>query len=115
MKLKRFVQAEGVFREVLALKEKTAPDKWGRFYVQNSLGAALTGEKKYAEAEPLLVSGYEGVKQRESQLNPDTKKHLAEAGDGVVAMYQAWGKPEKAAEWRAKLGARGGETPATKK
>jgi tetratricopeptide (TPR) repeat protein len=114
LKLKRFAQAEGVLREVLALKEKTAPDKWARFYAQSSLGAALAGEKKYAEAEPLLVEGYEGLKQRENQLGPDTKKYLVEAGERVVAMYQAWGKPDKAAEWRAKLNAGGAASSAAK-
>ena len=114
LQLKKFAQAEGVFREVLPLKEKTAPDKWGRFYVQNSLGAALAGEKKYAEAEPQLVSGYEGIKQRESQLQPDTKKHLVEAGERVVEMYQAWGKQDKAAEWREKLKTGTTDTPPAK-
>jgi len=115
LKLKEFVQAEKQFREVLPLKEKTAPDKWGRFYAQSSLGAAIAGQKRYAEAEPLLAGGYEGIKQREGGLYPDQKKYLSEAGERVVAMYQAWGKPEKVAEWRAKLKAGGGETPATKK
>jgi serine/threonine protein kinase len=114
LKLKRFVQAEGVLREVLVLKEKTEPDKWGRFYAQSSLGAALAGEKKFAEAEPLLAGGYEGLKQRESKLDPEQKKYLVEAGERVVAMYQAWGKPEKAAEWRAKLNGGGAASPATK-
>src|SRR5262249_21360682 len=32
------------------------------------LGAALLGQKKYADAEPLLLAGYEGMKQREKTI-----------------------------------------------
>ncbi len=34
------------------------------------LGGCLLGQKKYAEAEPLLVAGYEGSMQREDQIPP---------------------------------------------
>ena len=30
-------------------------------------------------------------------------KRLTEAGGWVVQLYDEWGRPEKAAEWRAKL------------
>jgi hypothetical protein len=32
------------------------------------LGAALAGEKKYAEAQPLLLQGYQGPKDREAKI-----------------------------------------------
>ena len=32
------------------------------------MGATLLGQKKYAEAEPLLLAGYEGMKQREAKI-----------------------------------------------
>jgi eukaryotic-like serine/threonine-protein kinase len=112
--LKKFGQAEATFRRNLASKEKTAPDSWGRFYMESLIGAALVGQKKYAEAEPLLVSGYEGIQQRETKLQPDTKKYLAETGERVVKLYETWDKPEKAAEWREKLKAGAPETPAAK-
>jgi len=32
------------------------------------LGGSLLGQKRYAEAEPLLLSGYEGMKQRQRSL-----------------------------------------------
>jgi len=37
------------------------------------LGGSLLGQKKYAEAEPLLLSGYEGMKQREVKIPPEVK------------------------------------------
>jgi hypothetical protein len=30
-------------------------------------------------------------------------KYLRRAGEHIVQLYQAWGKPAKAAEWRSKL------------
>jgi len=61
------------------------------------------GEKKYAEAEPLVLSGYQGMKERESKMPMGAKAFLKEDADRVVELYTAWGKPQKAAEWREKL------------
>jgi hypothetical protein len=36
----------------------------------SQLGAALAGQKKYAEAEQLLLQGYQGLKARESKITP---------------------------------------------
>jgi hypothetical protein len=64
------------------------------------LGASLSGQKKYEAAEPLLVEGYRGLetlKDRESVLE---RSHMESAREWIVELYQAWGKPAKAAEWR---------------
>ena len=65
---------------------------------------ACSARRKYAEAEPLLLSGYEGLKAREAKIPADRKDRLIEAGKRVVRLYESWGQPEKAREWRAKLG-----------
>ena len=52
--------AEPLAREALAAYQKTASDDWRRYDAESVLGASLAGQHKYAEAEPLLVSGYEG-------------------------------------------------------
>ena len=61
------------------------------------LGEALRGQCRYAEAEPLLVAGYEGLEAREATIPPPGRPQLAEAADRVVALYEAWGRPEQAA------------------
>jgi hypothetical protein len=33
---------------------------------------------------------------------PDLR-HLRRAGERIVQLYQAWGKPAQAAEWKAKV------------
>ena len=68
------------------------------------LGGSLLGQKKYAEAEPLILAGYEGMKGREAKIPAHGKLRLTEAAERVVRLYEAWGKPEKAAAWKAKLG-----------
>jgi hypothetical protein len=85
------------------LREKKDPDGWNTFQTQSLLGAALLGQQKYAEAEPLLIKGYEGLKQHEAKIPTPLKRYLTEAGQRVVRLYDGWGKPEEAAKWRAKL------------
>lgn len=67
------------------------------------LGGALLGEKKYPDVESLLLPGYEGMKAREKMIPPHGKVRLTEALDRLIRLYDAWGKPEKAKEWRMKL------------
>jgi hypothetical protein len=50
----------------------------------SQLGAALYGRAKYAEAEPLLIGGYEGLKAREAKVVAYHKKKLAEAAARIV-------------------------------
>ena len=68
------------------------------------LGEALVGQMKYGDAEPLLVEGYAGIKQREAKMTPPTRDRELRAALGrLVQLYADWGKPDKAAEWRKKL------------
>ena len=61
------------------------------------------GEPQYAEAEPLLIQGYEGLKQRETSIPPEEKACLMEALERLVGQYEATGQKDKAAAWRKKL------------
>jgi hypothetical protein len=67
------------------------------------LGGCLLGQKKYAEAEPLLLSGYEGLKQREDKLPPGAKTDLKEALQSLAQVYEATGRPDQAAAWKHRL------------
>jgi hypothetical protein len=103
--------AEPIVRECLLIREHFQPDGWPTFNVRSMLGDSLLGQKKYALAEPLLISGYEGLKAREATIAAAGKPRLPEAGERLVKLYDAWGKPEKAAQWRNKLGFRFPELP----
>ena len=64
---------------------------------------SLLGQKKHAEAERLLLAGYEGMKQREEKIPPQGKLRLTEALERLVQLCDAWGQKEKADAWRRKL------------
>ena len=76
---------------------------WMRSQTMSLLGASLLGQREYAEAEPKLIRGYEGLKSRKVGGCPQLNKAVPEAAARLVQLYEAWGKPEKAAEWRAKV------------
>jgi tetratricopeptide (TPR) repeat protein len=97
-------EAEPVLRESLTIREKAIPDDWRRFNTMSQLGGALLGQRRYAEAEPLVVPGYEGMKAREARIPAPSRPRLADAAVRVVRLYDAWGKPEKATEWKSRLG-----------
>jgi hypothetical protein len=66
-------------RECLAIREEKRPDDWLTFEARSLLGGSLLGLKKWAEAEPLLIRGYEGMKAREKRIPPSSRKRVAEA------------------------------------
>ena len=73
LKLDQHAAAETLLRESLTIREKLAPDAWSTFNTQSTLGEALLGQKKHADAEPLLIKGYEGMKQRAAKVPPQVK------------------------------------------
>jgi eukaryotic-like serine/threonine-protein kinase len=99
----RYSEAEEMLREALAIQEKKTPNAWGRYNTQSLLGGALAGQRKYGEAETLLVSAYQALVERKANIPQSSRPVLEEAGRRIVDMYQNWGKAEKAAEWREKL------------
>jgi serine/threonine protein kinase len=100
----RPVEAEGLLRECLALREKQSPDDWDTFQTRGLLGASLSAQKKFVEAEPLLLEAYAGMKARELKIPAPYKKRVLEAGRRIVELYDAWGKNDQAAIWRQRLG-----------
>jgi len=97
----KFAEAEAILREALALCEKKDPDAWATAHARSLLGAAVLGQRRYADAEPLLTAGYEGMLRRAAKVPPVRRARLAEAADRLVELYAAWGKPAEAARWRA--------------
>ncbi len=99
----KFSEAESLAREGLAFGEKHLPDDWQTFNARSLLGASLAGQKKFADAEPLLLSGYEGLKQREHSIPDEHKSRLSEVIQRIVRLYEATGRPELAKQWREKM------------
>jgi eukaryotic-like serine/threonine-protein kinase len=98
-------KAESLYRESLAIFVKTRPDDWRLFETRSRLGRALVNQRKYAVAEPLLLSGYEGLHSRAPDLPNYRKDNVRNALARVVHLYTRWDKPDKAAEWQKNLDA----------
>jgi hypothetical protein len=100
MEIKGYVKAEPLLRECLAIREKKEPEVWSTFYARSLLGSALLDQKKYAEAEPLLVKGYEGMKAREKNIPPQGKDRLPETLDRLIDLYTATNKPDEVKKYQ---------------
>ena len=98
----KFADSEALAHEALETEKKVQADDWQRFRAESLLGASLAGEYKYSEAEPLLLEGYKGMQARKDRVAVPDWYHLDRAHEWLVRLYQAWGKPSKAAEWRKK-------------
>ncbi|MHB1426464.1 MAG: tetratricopeptide repeat protein, partial [Gemmataceae bacterium] len=96
-------EAEPVLRKCLEIRAKKTPDDWLLFNTMSLLGGSLLGQKKYKDAELLLVQGYQGMMQRHAQIPLEGKVRLTEARERLVRLYEATEQKEKAAEWRKKL------------
>jgi serine/threonine protein kinase len=96
---KMWVDAEPILRDSLRISEKKEPDAWATFDTRSLLGAALLGQKKIAEAEPLLRAAYEGLRQRVEKIPQHAKFRLGEVLDLLMALAEAKGKPDDAKFW----------------
>ena len=105
LKTQQFEAAEAKFREELTIRQKLSPEGWTVFRVQSLIGASLTGQKKFADAEQLLLSGYAGLSAAESakKIPAVAKSRPTKALQQLIDLYIAWDKPEQAAEWQKKL------------
>ena len=104
LRQQKYVPAQALLRECLALCLKKQANKWTTFQAKALLGKALLGQKKYAEAEPLLLQGHEGLKQHEAAMPAQVRLLcLTNAVQYLVELYAGWGSSEKAAPWQKKL------------
>jgi tetratricopeptide (TPR) repeat protein len=99
----KFAEAEPLARECLAIREKQNSDDWLTFNARSLLGGSLLGQKKHAEAEPLLLAAYEGMKQHEARIPTNGRPRLKETLQRLVQLYDATARPDQAAQWKQKL------------
>jgi serine/threonine protein kinase/lipopolysaccharide biosynthesis regulator YciM len=92
--------AAAVLRESLAIREAKEPGAWTTFNTRSLLGGALLGQKEYADAEPLLRAGYEGMKQRVDKLPPPGKLRLLEALDRLIELAKATNNLDGGQRWK---------------
>ncbi len=104
LNLGRHDQAEPLLRTALSGFEKAVPDGWERYNCQSMLGASIAGQKRFQEAEPLVVSAYQELVRRTKAIPPANASVVDQAGQRVIQLYRDWGKPEKVSEWAKRVG-----------
>ncbi len=95
LKTGRVEKAEAMFRDIVATAERTGLDKFRPAFRAHH-GMSLVELGRYEEGEALLLGAY-------PHLPPIPPSEIEETIRYLVKLYDTWGKPEKAAEWRAKL------------
>ncbi len=91
---------EALAREALAvLGRQEPPVAWRIAEAEVVLGNCLAGQQRFAEAEDLLQRGLSTIEAQLGEAASATRKAIA----GQAALYDAWKKPAKAAECRARL------------
>ena len=99
LKQHEYAAAGTVLRNTLKTYERVAPDDFERYRCQGLPGATLAGEKKYAEGEPLLLAGYDGMVKVQDNVPAADRRAISDIAQRTASLYQAWGQPDKAAEW----------------
>jgi serine/threonine protein kinase len=103
----KYVESEAFLRQLLDGQTAARPGSEESFRAQCVLGASLIGQKRYVEAEPLILQGYTDMRKWwNDQGEPETPFRMlfeVEAVGWLVQLYDGWEKPEEAEKWRREL------------
>jgi len=96
----RYDEAESLLRKALEGRQrKLGNDHPATLESTHELAVLYQVQERYEEAEPLLLEALEGRRLKLGDAHP----HTMESWHNLIDLYEAWGKPEKAAQWRANL------------
>jgi serine/threonine-protein kinase len=98
---KSYRKAEVLLRESLAIRQKAQPNMWTTYNTQYQLGSTLLNQKEYADAAPMLVGGYEGMKATQDQVPPSNRAHYPKAVDRIIDAYTALNESDEVKKWKA--------------
>ena len=87
------------------IRQRLFPTEWQTANVQSQLGETLAAEQRFAEAEPVLLAGFAGLKAQAAKIPATSFASVGHTGECVAHLYRAWGKLDKAEAWRRKLAA----------
>jgi serine/threonine-protein kinase len=96
-------RAVTLYEEALALeRERLGHPHAGLAALRSDLGACLTTLGRYGEAERHLLTSLATLDDTEAR-HPDRRRHVRER---LVALYESWGRPERARRYGGALSAR---------
>jgi tetratricopeptide (TPR) repeat protein len=99
----KYSEAEPLLLGVLSIRREYEPGRSAVFTVQGYLARSLLGQRRYEEAESQFQEAYAGLTAREAASpEPSRARFIDDIAQGLAQLYQAWGKPELAVEWRQK-------------
>lgn len=97
----RYADAEKILREAVAIRAMVMPNAWPTFNARSVLGDALMGQQKFADAGPLLLEGYRGLKERILNSEGALRTRLLQAADRLVKFYELTNSRDQLAIWKA--------------
>ena len=106
LKARKYSEAEPLCRESVSIHKQLYSEPWLFFRAQSMLGESLTGQKKFPEAEPLLLEGYKGLSENAKSIPAEEPPHLTMAAQRLVHLYEAWDKTDQAQLWQKTLEAK---------
>jgi hypothetical protein len=99
-KLERYEEAEELLTESLEKRSRVQGSEHKRtIHNMVRLGWVYTEMHRYNEAEVLLIDAFELSHRVLGPLDQITTESIGK----TIDLYEAWNKPDKAAQWRAKL------------
>ncbi len=94
----QYSEAEKLQQQAIAIYQKSLkPEHWMIQRSRSHLGACLSKLKRYREAEEQLLPAYAGLKAMRGDQHALTRKAVSR----LIELYEAWGKPDQAAPYRA--------------
>ncbi len=94
---------EIAIRQTVAILDRESPDEWLHFEALAVLGDVLLKQKKFDEAEPLLICGYEGMKTRLKSIPPIRRNALKSTLENLVQLYEETERSDEMTKWEAEL------------
>ena len=92
----RAPEAEKLLREAMQLRSQLPDTHFMKALAIGALGEFLTEQDRFAEAEPLLLTSYESLKESQTANSP----RIRNAAQRLATLYERWNKPELAAKYR---------------
>ena len=94
-------QAEPLLRKSCAIHRRLEPSDektWLIAQADGTLGDCLTALRRFDEAGSLLLESYKTIQSARGDPYFGTRTAL----DRIIALYEAWDKPDQADQWRTK-------------
>ncbi len=95
----RLQEAEPLLQRAYDIARPHLKTDWQVAITSSAMGACRMKLHQYSEAEPLLIEGHTVLKAARGEHHPHTLRALR----WLIDLYDAWGKPERSATYRALL------------